>query len=446
MAVSSWYKKFSDSSMVGFYEGVVPCLLLREPDLAKTVLQTNFSNFHENGNKIDPEIDPLVAKNPFFMYGEEWQASRKRLTYAFSSMRLKILSETVRGVCKKFDDYLEKKIPPGERVPCEMKDLFSRFTGEVVANAGFGIEGKCFEDTEDPQSFREIGRTIFELTPFYGMIQAITFFLPVINKLLKMRFIPKEVDHFFRTIVKEVLEVRRNETMKRNDFFQLMIDLEKSSGEKIDEETLAAHALSFFVDGYETSSATITYVIFSLSLCPDIQEKLRQEIQSVLAKHNGEITYDALKEMTYLDQVISESQRLHTPLFQLIKLCTKPCELKGSDGLTCRVEPGTKIHIPIHDLQRDPKYWPDPETFDPDRWSEERKSTVNKYAFLPFGEGPRICVGMRMALLQSKAAIVALLRKYKVERNPKTSVPLKMSMQGLLSMPEEGTWTYLKRL
>ncbi|KAK2581941.1 hypothetical protein KPH14_002389 [Odynerus spinipes] len=225
-----------------------------------------------------------------------------------------------------------------------------------------------------------------------------------------------------------------------------MVDLEKSEGEKFDEETLTGHALSFFVDGYETSSTTLSFITFELSRNPDIQDKVRQEIQRVLAKHNGEITYESLKEMTYLDQVICESQRLNTILNQMSKICTSTCELRGNDGLTCRVEPGTKIIVPVYDLQRDPKYWPDPETFDPDRWSDERKTTVNKFCYLPFGEGPRICVGMRMALLQTKAGLVTLLRRYKIERNPKTAYPLKINLFGILSAPEDGLWTYLKRL
>ncbi|XP_043685286.1 probable cytochrome P450 6d5 [Vespula pensylvanica] len=153
----SWYESYKKSSMIGFYDGTSPALLIRDPELVKTVLQTNFSNFSENSVKVDKNLDPLLAKHPFVMKGEEWLVGRKRLTYAFSSMRLKILSETVRKVCKKFDDYLYKKIKEDQRVEFEAKDLSGRFTGEVVANAGFGIEGFCFEDNYNPQSFHEKG-------------------------------------------------------------------------------------------------------------------------------------------------------------------------------------------------------------------------------------------------------------------------------------------------
>ncbi|KAI4502993.1 hypothetical protein M0802_002037 [Mischocyttarus mexicanus] len=447
--VKSWYNRHSEASMVGYYDGMVPGLLVRDPDLVKTVMQTNFSNFHENAMKVDREHDPLLAKNPFFTEGEEWLIGRKRLTYAFSSMRLKILSETVRGVCKKFDNYLNRKIKPEERVVFETKDLFGRFTGEVVANAAFGIEGFCFDDDDqlnNNQSFHEIGKKIFRITPFHGAVQSIMLFLPFLHNFFNFRFIPKDIDHFFRVIVKQVIEKRRNETEKRNDFFQLMADLEKSEGQKFDEESLTSHALSFFVDGYETSSATLSFICFELSIHNDVQEKARNEIQTVLAKHGGEITYDALKEMTYLDQIISESQRLHTLLDIMGKICTNNIQLKGKDGLTCQVEAGTKIIIPMHCLQRDPKYWINPEGFDPDRWNEERKADVNKFCYLPFGEGPRICVGLRMGLLQTKAALTTLLSKYKIERNPRTEYPVKIGLWGILATPVDGLWVYLRRL
>ncbi|XP_017891413.1 probable cytochrome P450 28d1, partial [Ceratina calcarata] len=140
------YNDHKNSSMVGLYKAMKPILVIREPQLVKTVLQTNFSNFHDNAIEIIPDIDPLLAKNPFVNYGEAWSTARKRLTYAFSSSRLKSLFVTVDGVCKKFQDYLNRRLSLNDKYEVELKYLFSKFTGEVVANAGLGIEGLCFED------------------------------------------------------------------------------------------------------------------------------------------------------------------------------------------------------------------------------------------------------------------------------------------------------------
>ena len=216
-------------------------------------------------------------------------------------------------------------------------------------------------------------------------------------------------------------------------------------GEKVDEDAIAAHALSFFLDGTETSSLTLNYIGYDLAIHPDVQEKLRKEVMSKIEKHGG-FTYEALKEMTYMNQVISESQRCHTIAGFLHKICTDEFELQGSDGLTYRAKPGTNIIISSDGLQCDPKYWIDPEVFDPERFNEERRQTIEKMTFLPFSDGPRICVGMRMAMLQMKACLACLLRNYKLELSPRTQVPLKILPNYFMMEVVGGIWVYITKL
>lgn len=440
------YERSKDHSMIGFYKLMSPVLLIREPRLIKIVLQRNFSSFHENGLKIETDLDPLLAKNPFFTYGETWSTGRKRLTYAFSSMRLKILFATVNGVCNKFVDFLERQLKSSNEYEVELKSLFSKFTGEVVANAGLGIEGFCFEDKPRAESFDEMGKPIFEPNLKNGILRSIIFFMPTLNKLLKIAFVPKSADKFMRQVVAENLKIRRLASTPRKDFLQLMIDLEKTEGETLDEEVLTAHTFSFFFDGYETSSIVLSFIGYQLATHPDVQEKLREEVVSTIAKHNDALTFEALKDMTYMDQVINESQRLYPALGILTKVCTEEYELRGMDGLSCRVKPGTQVIIPSHGLHLDPKYWTDPEVFDPDRFSDDRKQNIEKMTFLPFGEGPRMCVGMRMALLQMKACLSTLLKSYKLELSKKTQLPLELSSVSIMTAPVGGLWVYISKI
>ncbi|OAD61701.1 putative cytochrome P450 6a19 [Eufriesea mexicana] len=435
------YDDNRDHSMVGIYKGLKPVLVIREPNLIKAVLQSHFSRFHENGMKIVPEVDPLLAKNPFFNYGEEWSNGRKRLTYAFSNTRLKILFAAVDGVCKKFENFVNRRLQSSGKYEVDLKSLFTKFTAEVVANAGFGIEGHCFDDAEPSDAFDQIGKDILEES-LWLMIAS---FMPVVNRLLGISVLPKRADRFFRQIVSENLKLRQKEEVPRNDFLQLMIELEKT-GEKFDEETIVAHAVSFYLDGMETSSVTLSFVGYELAVHPDIQEKLRDEVKSTYAKHGGVLTYDALKDMTYMNQVISESQRRYTALGFLNKICTEEFELQGSDGLTYRAKPGTEIIISSDGLHHDPNYWIDPHVFDPERFNEDKKQSVEKMTFLPFGEGPRICVGMRMAMLQLKSCLATLLNSYKLELSPKTKVPLQLSSLFVLTVPVDGYWATISKL
>ncbi|KZC12580.1 Cytochrome P450 9e2, partial [Dufourea novaeangliae] len=437
------YNECKQHSMFGVYDIFQPILVVREPRLVKNILQSNFSSFHKNAWELVPDVDPLLHKNPFFAEGEQWMTGRKRLTYAFSSMRLKILFQAVAGVGKKFEDFLSRKLKTKDKYEVELTEFFGRFTAESVANAGLGIEGYSFDDNPPPNTFQELGTETFELNFVNALLSNLLFFKPAINRFLRISFVPKHVDKFFRQVVNENLQMRRTAETTRNDFFQTMFDLAKTSGEELNSEELTSHALSFFVDGFETSRITLSFVGYQLARHPDIQQKMRDEVKSTIAKHGGVLTYEATKELTYMEQVISESQRLNPALGFFRKRCTEKIELVGSDGLRVWVQPGTDIIISIDGLQVDPEHWQDPEKFDPDRFSEERKRSIEKMAFIPFGEGPRMCVGMRMAMVVMKHCLATLLDNYKLELSPKTQLPLQMTPLFFLNKPIGGLWAYV---
>ncbi|XP_018378336.1 PREDICTED: probable cytochrome P450 6a14 [Trachymyrmex cornetzi] len=439
------YKDNKGRSMVGIYDFTSPTLMIIEPALVKVVLQTNFSSFAENAVHINEESDSLLSYNPFGLSGEKWLNSRKRLAYAFSSMRLKILLENVKKVCATMENYMDRKLSNKE-TEFELKSLFSKYTAQVVAAAGFGVDGYCFDDDKKDVSFRKLGQAIFKPSKRNTLIFALVFLIPSLNKILKQDLVPKHVDNFFRTLVADLMEQRRKDGIPRNDFLHFMVEQEQAEGDKFDIGMVAAHAMSFIVDGYETSSTVMSFIGFDLARHPEVQNKLREEVLSVLNKYNGEITYEGLKEMTYMDQVLNETLRLLPAGGVMKKRCTEEFELKGSDGVVCRVQPGMEILIPLQALHTDPQYWENTEKYDPERFNSDRKHNIEKFTFLPFGEGPRICVGMRMAQLQIKAGLAMILRKYRMELSPRTQIPLKIIIGTFLPTPEGGLWVYFRQL
>ncbi|XP_076394216.1 cytochrome P450 9e2-like [Megachile rotundata] len=440
--IREMYTENKDVSMVGFYKMTTPVLLIRDPHLSKIVLQKNFSSFQDTGVRIHPDKDPLLSTNPFFSTGEVWSNSRKRLVSAFTNVKLKMLSGVVNGVCKKMEDFLDRRIRKNE-CEIELKWFFSKFTGEVVANAGIGVEGFCFEDESHPDAFDRIGDLLFK-SGFKMVLENTVVFAPRLNDILKLRLVPKKVDKFFRDVVRQTLITRKSESVPRKDFLQSIIDYELAANGKFDEETIASEALSIYMDGYETSSITLSFIGFHLASHPDIQEKVREEVMSKLEKHDGVITFEALKEMTYMDQVISESQRCYPAIGFLTRVCTQRCELRGSDGLVLHVDPGVEIVISNHGLQVDPEYWSDPDVFDPERFRDNQPT--EKLIFLPFGQGPRICAGVKLAKLQMKSCISSLLSKYRLELSKKTLLPLKFSSFNFVSEPIGGLWVHVSKL
>nr|CAD7580955.1 unnamed protein product [Timema californicum] len=184
---------------------------------------------------------------------------------------------------------------------------------------------------------------------------------------------------------------------------------------------LAAQCFVFFLAGFETSATTISCCLHELAVNPDIQERLRKEVDTVLIKHGGQITYEALQDLKYMDAVVYETLRKYPPAGSLTRFCTKDYQIPGTN---VNIDKDVKVVIPVYAIHHDPKYYPDPEKFDPERFSTENIKSQPNCTYLPFGEGPRNCMGLRFGLMQVKVGLTALLSKYKFSVCEKTSIPV----------------------
>ncbi|XP_051164509.1 cytochrome P450 6B4-like [Leptopilina boulardi] len=445
-----FYNEAKEYSMYGFYELCSPVLLVREPELVKNVLLTNFSSFSENPFKLNyQDKNELFSLNPFFVDGDKWKEARAPHTHSFSSMKLKQITFQVAKIADKMNKYLSKQCKNGE-FETNLKKLCKKFTGEVSSTA-IGIETHNFEELQPQNSemtYNERLDKVFESPSFSTVFQqTIRLYLPSLAKLFQLSVTPIEVDQYFRQIAKTIIDNRKMENFIYNDFAQFVINFQKSHDTKINEETIiAAHMLSFAVDTYETTSLTMSFLIINLAKQPEIQEKVRNEIVTLLKKYNGKLTYDALKEMTYFEKVLNESQRMHHITGYFFKICTKKTKLIGTDGLSCVIKPGQKVGISLSGLQMDSKYWREPEKFNPERFNEDEKNSRHKFTFLPFGEGPRVCVGMRLAVILIKISVAAILKDFSIEISSKMIFPIERDESSFLNSPKGGFWVNIRSL
>ncbi|XP_048237551.1 cytochrome P450 3A29-like [Haliotis rufescens] len=175
-------------------------------------------------------------------------------------------------------------------------------------------------------------------------------------------------------------------------------------------DEIVAQSILFFIAGYETTASTLDFLSYSLATNPDVQEKAHSEIEQEL---ENEPNYDNIKKLKYLDNVITETLRLYPPVIALHRRASETFQIKG---LT--IPKNQTVLIPTFALQRDPRLFKDPDSFKPERHDEQS----NPLSFLAFGHGPRKCLGMRLALVQAKIALVHVLRTVKFERMPDTPV------------------------
>ncbi|CAL8325642.1 unnamed protein product [Merluccius merluccius] len=201
---------------------------------------------------------------------------------------------------------------------------------------------------------------------------------------------------------------------KRVDFMQLMVDSQTTEEDNKDgtsqkglsDHEVLSQAMIFIFAGYETSSSTLCFLAYNLATNPEVQIALQNEIDETF-ENKSRPTYEVLMQMEYLDMVINESQRLYPLGSRLERIAKASVEVNG-----VTIPKGTAIVVPVYTLHRDPALWPEPEVFRPERFSKENRDNIDPYSFMPFGVGPRNCVGMRFALMMMKLCVVEILQNF----------------------------------
>ncbi|KXJ78558.1 hypothetical protein RP20_CCG004242 [Aedes albopictus] len=421
---------------VGVFSNRSPRIMITSSELAKDVLSKNFKNFHDNefGEMTNKEIDPLFGRNPFMLNGEEWKTKRAEVTPAFTTSRMKALFPLVEDVCSRMTKYVKENRGTVQ----DAKELSAKFTTDVVSSCIFACDAQSF--TSEKPEIREQGRKLMEqsFSSFLVMIFIMNF--PTLAKIFQIGIVPKSLEKFFTDLMKEAIRHREASVTNRADYLDYLISLRNKK--EISELDMAAHGVTFFIDGFETSSVAISFMLYEIAKNPEVQKRLRQELLKVTSE-NGTVSYDSLLELPYLEQVVNESLRLWPPAAFISKKCTEPMELPLTDSRNVPIGKEICAIINIWSMHRDPEYYDDPLTFNPDRFSPETGGTGpyrEKGCFIPFGDGPRQCLGMRFARMQVKRCLYELVKNFEITVNPKTKEPMKLDPKQFLTMPLGGIW------
>ncbi|KAH8277616.1 hypothetical protein KR018_002239, partial [Drosophila ironensis] len=450
------YDQFKRKARVaGMFMFLKPTAMILDLDLIKQVLIKDFHHFQDRGVFSNPRDDPLTG-HLLTLEGEEWKSMRQKLTPVFSSGKIKHMSGVVVEVGHRLVEAMDKEVTNAavDDGDVEIKDLCARFTTDVIGSCAFGLE--CFSLKDPNSEFRSKGRMIFEKPRHSMLVQLFIFTNAKLASKLRFKILPDELTEFFLSAVKNTIDYRLKNNVKRNDFIDLLIELRAEDqeaakkGKGIDLshgltlEQMAAQSFVFFVAGFETSSSTMAFCLYELALQQDIQQRLREEIESVLNKvDGGAVTYDALAQMTFLDQVISETLRKHPIVPQLLRETNLNYKVSNSDLI---IEKGTSVLIPVHNIHHDPELYPDPERFDPSRFEPEQVKERHPFAYLPFGDGPRNCIGLRFGKLQAKIGIVCLLRSFKFNVSKRTEIPLTLDTRSPTLSTKHGIHLKVERI
>nr|AZR39433.1 cytochrome P450 [Agasicles hygrophila] len=437
------YDKMKGHRYVGLYFFSRKALLPLDPILIKKILNSDFHHFYDRGIYYDEINDPLSA-HLFSISGTKWKNLRAKLTPAYSPGKLKYMFGTILKCGEEMTNKLEEISKADGEI--EIKEILARYTTDVIGTCAFGLECHCM--TNPTAEFRVMGKRAFTQTIGDVLRMIIIRSFPPLARLLRFGVFTGTVTSFFNKVVRETIAYREQNSITRPDFLQLLIQLRKNG--KLEEDNLddhppgtcltieeaAAQAFIFFLAGFETTSTTISFALFELASNQSIQNKARKEVDKVFEKYQS-FTYESVMEMHYLDTVIYETMRKYPPAPVFLRKCTEAYQIPDTNII---LEKGLSVLIPCYGLHRDPEYFPEPELFDPDRFSEENKSNIWDGTYIPFGDGPRNCIGMRFAMIQAKIALSLTLKNFHFDLSKKTRLPLKMETKGIILSPIGGLW------
>ncbi|XP_053698353.1 probable cytochrome P450 28a5 [Sabethes cyaneus] len=431
------YRKYKGKyNFAGVFMNRSPRIFILSAELAKDILSKNFKNFHDNefSETASKETDPILGRHPFMLEGEEWKEKRAEITPAFTTARLKPLFSNVETMAVRMTEYIKKHAGSA----LDAKELAAKFTTDVVSSCIFAADAQSFS-SEKPE-IREMGRRIMEHSFFSFVLLLFVGIFPKIANMLNIGIVSKSVEKFFTNLMSKAVQHRARSDVKPADYLDYLINLKNRKG--LSEVDMAAHGVTFFIDGLETSSAAICFALYELAKDANIQQRLREELLQV-TNAEGTISYDSLLALPYLDQVLNETLRLWPPGAFMSKRCTEPIDLELTPNRKVPIEKGVCAIIDIWSIHRDPDYYSDPLAFDPERFSPETGGTSpyqEKGCFLLFSEGPRQCLGMRFARMQVKRCIYEVIRNFQVTLDRKTGSPLQIDPKQFLTVALGGVW------
>lgn len=275
-----------------------PLLMPISLDTVKLIMHEKFSHFMDRGTFVNERDDPLTG-HLFSLGGQKWKTLRQKMTPTFTSIKMKQMFYTIAECGTLLETILSEKMKGSEGV--DIKEVLGCYSTDIICSCAFGLEANT--STDPDSEFRKHGKSVFDLNAFRLLKRQFLSTYPNVAKFFRMKIFKREMTEFFLKIVDDTIKYRENSNYTRNDFLQIMIDMQKTDP-TITLNTIAAQCFVFFVAGFETSSTTMTFALYELAKNQELQDKTRAEINRVLGKHEGKITYESMIDMKYLGQII----------------------------------------------------------------------------------------------------------------------------------------------
>lgn len=378
-------------------------LMSCNPGMIRHMLQSNQKNYTKD--RAYDELAMLLGKGLVTSRGDFWRKQRRIAQPAFYKKSLDQLFINMRDLVAKFGDELAQK--SGQEV--DMSQQMMAVTARVAMKTLFSkeMEGdtrEIYECISVAQKY--VARRAFNpLSIPFGYLDG-----------RHRKFIKKK--RVLDTLLNGIITQRKDRGAENSDFLQMLLDARyEDTGEAMSQQQVLDELVTIFSAGHETSANGLTWNLYLLTQHPEILKKVRTELDEVLGDRAPELA--DLKKLVYLKQVIEEGMRLYPPVWSVGRHALEDDEFEGH-----HIKQNTVVGLYMYHLHRHPDLWEDPQAFKPERFSEAAVKQRPKSHFLPFGAGPRMCIGNYFAMMEMQLILADVLRKVDLELVPNQKIEL----------------------
>ena len=372
-------------------------ILSRDNEVAEYILQKNQKNFQKSELQTK-FISKYLGKGLLTANGDFWLKQRRLIQPAFHKQKMNQLVQNMQQtIISELKDLPEDK-------SVSLFPIMNQLAFNLVAKSLFHISAS-------EEKLNRLKLIILQVQEF--LIKEIrlpykAFWFKISGQIKKHQELALESD----AIIKEIIEERLKSNAKQNDLLDMLLETRyEDSGEGMSTQQLIDEIKILFIAGHETSANAMTFTLHLLGNHPDIQKKVFEELTEIESQTADVV--EQLQKMAYTNAVINESMRLYPPAW-----ITDRENIEDDTLLGYHIKDKTLIGVSFYELHRNPKYWKNPEQFDPERFLGELKKESNKY-FYPFGAGPRMCIGLGFAMYEMSLTLSYIVKKYKVTSSKK---------------------------
>ncbi|KAG6552997.1 hypothetical protein Mapa_005334 [Marchantia paleacea] len=440
--------------MYRFHVGRQPMVMVTDAELCRQVGLKLFKQVPNRSNPAMIEGSSVLKKALFFSRDEQWSGMKSILQPLFHSDKMNNYTPIMTQIV---DELLERLRSVKEGEDVNISRLFQRLTLDVIGEVAFGIKFGLVLETPGPDEWlvqttvKSIDALRMDAGAGVPLSTIVGTFFPILQKpfrsLLRMipgtpEWVADGSDHALKLRLRQIQQereelMRRNGSVSRVDSLSLLLNsskLNKQNGKLLTQDYIGALTYELTLVGSETSSVTLSMLTYLLALHPECERKMLAEIDAFGPRDLPITTEDLETKFPYVDMVIKETMRKHTTTPVVAREASEDIELGGY-----HLPKGTWVWLVLEALQMNPKDFPEPEEFRPERFDEncDEAKTRHPYAFLPFGVGPRSCLGKRFAAQEVKLTVVRLYQNFTFTLSPLTKVPLETQF-GIVVRPKHG--------